>query len=401
MLTQTAPTITAPTRPVRDTFLPFAQADLGDGEFDEVIDTLRSGWLSVGPKTREFENRFKDYIGSSHALAVNSCTSALHLALVAAGIGEGDEVITSPVTFCATANVVVHQRAKPVLCDIRQDDFNLDPDLLEAKITPRTRAIIPVHMAGQPCRMDEILAIARKHNLLVIEDAAHATGAEYKGRKIGLLSDVTAFSFYATKNMTTSEGGMLTTENDELAAKMRNLSLHGMSRDAWTRYTAQGSWYYEVVAPGYKYNMTDISAALGLHQLRRLEQFNETRARYAEMFTEAFGAMPQVQTPHVRAEVEHVWHLYVLRLTPGALKIDRAQFIDELKAENIGASVHFIPVHLHPYYQNTFGYAHGDFPNAEAYYEGAISLPLYPRMTEADVFSVIEAVQRIVQRHRR
>jgi len=387
--------------PVRETFLPFGQADLGEAEFNEVIDTLRSGWLSVGPKTREFESRFKEYVGSKHALAVNSCTSALHLALVAAGIGEGDEVITSPVTFCATANVVVHQRGKPVLADISPDDYNLDPAKIEERLTPRTKAIIPVHFAGQPCRMDEILEIARRHNLLVIEDAAHAVGAVYKGRPVGTLGDVTAFSFYATKNLTTSEGGALTTENDDLAARMRTLSLHGMSRDAWQRYTAKGSWYYEVVAPGYKYNMTDIEAALGLHQLRRLEQFNTTRARYAAMFTEAFSTLPEIQTPAVRPDVKHAWHLYAIRLMPGTLKIDRAQFIDELKARNIGASVHFIPVHLHPFYQQAFGYKAGDYPVAESYFEGAVSLPLYPRMTEADVVSVIEAVQDIIHHHRR
>jgi len=388
-------------QPVRETFLPFALPDLGEEEINEVVDTLRSGWLSVGPKTKEFETRFRDYIGSREAVAVSSCTAALHLALVAARIGEGDEVITSPTTFCATANVVVHQRANPVLADICEDDMGLDPAQVEAKITPRTRAIIPVHMAGHPCRMDEILDVARRHNLLVIEDAAHAAGAVYKGRRIGTLGDVTAFSFYATKTMTTGEGGMLTTDDEELAAEMRVWGLHGMSRDAWKRYTLAGSWYYEVVAPGFKYNMTDVGAALGLHQLARLERFRELRQHYADMYTAAFAEMPEIQTPAVSPDVVHAWHLYVIRLTPGALSIDRAQFIDELRRHNIGTSVHFIPLHLHPFYQKAFGYTRGDFPVAESVYEGAISLPFYTRMTETDVFSVIEAVRRTVKRFRR
>ncbi len=387
--------------PVRDTFLPFAIPDLGDEEIQEVVDTLRSGWLSVGPKTKEFQTRFRDYVGSAEAVAVSSCTAALHLALVAAGIGEGDEVITTPLTFCATANVIVHQRAKPVLADIRMEDFNIDPAQIEAKITPRTRAIIPVHMAGQPCRMDEIMEIARRHNIVVIEDAAHAAGAEYKGRRIGTIADMTAFSFYAIKNMTTGEGGMLTTQDADLAATARKFSLHGISRDAWARYTEKGSWYYEVVAPGYKYNMSDIGAALGLHQLARLDSFIDVRERYANMYTEAFADMPEILTPPVLSDIKHAWHLYVMRLVPETLTIDRAEFITELKAEKIGTSVHFIPLHLHPFYQSEFGYARGDFPVTEAVYDNAISLPLYTRMREEDVYSVIAAVKRIVERYRR
>lgn len=386
---------------IRDTFLPFCLPDLGEDEISEVVDTLRSGWLSVGPKTKDFEARFRDYVGCAEAVAVSSCTAALHLALAAAGIGEGDEVITTPLTFCATANVVIHQRARPVFADIGIDDFNLDPARVEERITPRTRAIIPVHMAGHPCRMDELLDIARQHNLLVIEDAAHAVGATYKGRRIGTLGDATAFSFYATKNLTTGEGGMLTTDNLELASTVRNLSLHGMSRDAWARYTSEGSWYYEVIAPGYKYNMTDMGASLGLHQLVRLDQFAQIRERYAAMYSQAFAAMPEIQIPRVAPDVTHAWHLYIIWLTPGTLTISRARFIEELKAQNIGTSVHFIPLHMHPFYQSAFGYAPGDFPIAEAMYQGAISLPLYTRMTEADVCSVIEAVRRIVNRYRR
>jgi dTDP-4-amino-4,6-dideoxygalactose transaminase len=385
----------------RDSFLPFALPYLGDEEINEVIDTLRSGWLSVGPKTKEFEARFADAIGTAHALAVNSATSALHLALLAAGIGEGDEVITSPVTFCATANVVIHQRARPVFADVSRADCNLDPARVEEKITPRTRAILPVHLAGHPCQMDELMDIARRHNLLVIEDAAHAVGAAYKGRKIGTIGDMTAFSFYAIKNLTTGEGGMLTTENTQWADTARNLSLHGISRDAWTRYTAKGSWYYEVIAPGYKYNMTDIQAALGLHQLRRLPEFTRIRTHYAAMYSRAFADLPEIRVPTAAPDVTHNWHLYIIHLVTEMLTIDRAQFIEALKAHNIGASVHFIPLHLQPYYQSAFGYGPGDFPVAEELYAGAVSLPLYPAMTEADVLSVVEAVRHIVRTHRR
>lgn len=297
--------------------------------------------------------------------------------------------------------MVVHQRARPVFVDVRADDFNLDPARVEEKINPRTRAIIPVHMAGHPCRMDELLAIARRHNLVILEDAAHAVGATYKGRSIGTLGDITAFSFYAIKNLTTGEGGMLTTNNVELANTMRNLSLHGLSRDAWTRYSSEGSWYYEVIAAGYKYNMNDIAASLGLHQLARLDELIKVRRRYAALYSEAFADMPEIQVPTTAPDVTHAWHLYIIRLTPGTLSINRARFIEELKAENIGTSVHFIPLHLHPFYQVKFGYTPGDFPVAEAIYQGVISLPLYPRMTEVDVVSVIEAVRRIVQRYRR
>lgn len=402
MLEQVDPPQTVPhQKAVRPTFLPFSLPDLGEDEISEVVDTLRSGWLTMGPKTQQFEANFRDYVGSAEAVAVNSCTAALHLALVAAGIGEGDEVITSPLTFCATANTVIHQRAKPILADIKAEDFNLDPKQVEKKITSRTRAIIPVHMAGQPCRMDELLDIAHQYDLRVIEDAAHAIGASYKGQRVGSMSDATAFSFYATKNLTTGEGGMLTTNNEELAEVARNLRLHGLSHHAWKRYQAVGSWYYEVIAPGFKYNMTDIQASLGLHQLARIDQFTEVRQHYAAIYSEAFAAIPEIQIPVAGPDLTHAWHLYIIRLTPDALTINRDHFIEELKAENIGTSVHFIPLHLHPFYQAEFGYAPGDFPITEAVYQGAISLPLYTRMTEADIYTVIEAVQRIVERHRR
>jgi UDP-4-amino-4,6-dideoxy-N-acetyl-beta-L-altrosamine transaminase len=386
--------------PIRNEFLPFALPDIGEEEIEEVAQALRSGWITTGPRTKEFERRVGEYLGAKHAIAVNSCTGALHVALAALGIGPGDEVITSPLTFCSTANVILHLGATPVFADIGED-YNIDPAEIERRITPRTRAILPVHYSGQPCKMDRILACARAHGLPVVEDAAHAIGAKYRERMIGTVGDVTAFSFYAIKNMTTAEGGMIATENEELAEKMRMLTLHGISKDAWKRYTSAGSWYYEVVFPGFKYNMTDVQAALGLHQLAKLEGFLEARCRYVAAYNEAFGEMPEIQTPILNPDVRHVWHLYVIQLDLDRLTIDRAQFIEALRAENIGTSVHFIPVHLHPYYRDTFGFKRGDYPRAEHVYDRILSLPLYPKMTEQDVEDVIGAVSRVVAGHRK
>jgi len=394
---------------MRDTFLPFSLPTIGEEEIAEVIDSLRSGWITTGPKTKRFEEEFREYIGAKHAIAVNSCTAGLHIALAALGIGPGDEVIVPTLTFCSTANVVVHLGARPVLVDVGED-FNVTPEAIEKAITPRTKAVIPVHYGGQPCDLEAIYAIAARHNLAVVEDAAHAVGAVYHGHKIGSdslrpatsgLRVVTCFSFYATKNMTTGEGGMNTTADDELAERMRLLSLHGMSRDAWKRYTSAGSWYYEVLLPGYKYNMTDIQAALGIHQLRKLDDFIAIRQRYARMYDEGFADLPEVERPIIHPDRTHTYHLYVIRLNLERLTIDRAQFIEELKALNIGTSVHFIPVHLHPYYQKALGYRVGDCPVAERLYERIISLPLYPRMTEDDVQDVIHAVKDVISRHRR
>jgi UDP-4-amino-4,6-dideoxy-N-acetyl-beta-L-altrosamine transaminase len=385
---------------VRSGFLPFSLPDIGEEEIEEVAQALRSGWITTGPRTKEFERRLGEYVGAGHAIAVNSCTGALHVALAAIGIGPGDEVITSPLTFCSTVNVIVHLGGTPVLADIG-DDYNIDPAEIERRVTPRTKAILPVHYSGQPCQMDRILPLARKHQLRVIEDAAHAIGARYHDRMIGTLGDATAFSFYAIKNMTTAEGGMLTTENEELAERMRLLSLHGISKDAWKRYTSEGSWYYEVVYPGFKYNMTDIQAALGLAQLARLEQFLETRRRIVASYNEAFGDMPELHTPAVHDDVRHAWHLYVIQLDLERLTINRARFIEALRAQNIGTSVHFIPVHLHPYYRERYGFQEGDYPRAERAYERILSLPLYPKMSEQDVQDVIAAVTGIVQAHRR
>jgi len=379
-----------------ENFLPYCLPDIGEDEIEEVVDTLRSGWLTAGPKVRRFEESFREYVGSEQAVAVNSCTAGLHLALAACGIGEGDEVITTPLTFAATINVILHQRARPVLADICPDDYNLDPEQVERRITPRTRAIMPVHFGGQPCRMDELLDIARRHGLRVIEDAAHALGARYRGRPVGSLGDATVFSFYPTKSITTGEGGMLTTDDEELARCVRLLSLHGLSHDAWDRYTARGSWQYRVLAPGFNYVMSDIQAAMGIHQLARLEEFQARRQRFAREYTRRLADLPGLITPTARDEVVHAWHLYVIRLEGSQLSVGRDQFIEELRGRGIGTSVHFIPIHYHPYYAQVLDYRRGDFPVVETVYEGLVSLPLYPRMQESDVVRVAHAVRDTV-----
>jgi len=392
----------------RDKFIPYALPSIGEEEIAEVVDSLRSGWLTTGPKVKRFESDFAEYVGTQHAIAVNSCTAGLHIALTALGIGPGDEVIVPTLTFCSTANVVVHLRARPVLVDVGED-FNVTPEAIERAITLRTKAIVPVHYSGQACDLEAIYDVAARNNLAVVEDAAHAVGATYHGHKIGSdalqlstsnIQRATAFSFYAIKNMTTGEGGMITTADNELTEQMRLLTLHGMSHDAWKRYTNAGSWYYEVILPGYKDNMTDIQAALGIHQLRRLDGFIQTRQRYAWLYDQAFADLPEIETPSTHADRSHVYHLYVIRLKLDRLTIDRARFIEELNARHIGTSVHFIPVHLHPFYQERFGCRRGDLPQAEALYDQIISLPLYPRMTESDVGDVIKAVADVIRAFR-
>jgi len=387
--------------PVREEFLPFARAWVGEEEIREMLDTLASDWISTGPKTRLFEEQARSYLGVPHAIALSSCTAALHLSVVGSGIGPGDEVITSPLTFCATANVVLHERARVVFVDVERDSFNMNPDLLGAAVTPRTKAIIPVHYGGQPCEMEAILDIAQEHGLKVFEDAAHAIGASYRGRPAGTMGDTGCFSFYAIKNMTTGEGGLLATSDDELAERARILSLHGISKDAWKRYSRQGSWFYEVVSPGFKYNMSDLQASLGLHQLAKLDGFIERREVLARRYDQGFKDLGEIETQKVRPGLKHARHLYPILIALERLTIDRAGFIEALRRENIGTTVNFIPVHLQPYYRETFGYEEGDFPVAEDIYSREISLPLFPRMGESDVDSVIRAVCKVVDRHRK
>ncbi|MDH7568697.1 MAG: DegT/DnrJ/EryC1/StrS aminotransferase family protein [Armatimonadota bacterium] len=385
---------------MRKDFLPFSPPLIGEEEIAEVVDTLRSGWITTGPKTRRFEEEFAAFVGAPAALAVSSATDAMLCGLAALGIGPGDEVVTSTLTFCSTVHTIEHLGARPVLVDVEPDTLNLDPERVAAAITDRTRALMPVHLYGHPCEMSALLSLAEKHGLWVVEDAAHALPARYRGEMVGALGTLTAFSFYATKNLTTGEGGMLTGERD-LIEKARLWSLHGMSRDAYKRYTAEGSWFYEVVLPGFKCNMTDIQAAIGLHQLRKLPAFQERRRQIVGRYHQAFSRLPEVQVPVERHEVESAWHLYVLRLNLEQLSIDRARFIEELKQRNIGTSVHFIPVHLHPYYRQRYGYQFEDYPVAYQQYRRMVSLPLNLTMSDSDVDDVIEAVTDVLRRYRR
>ncbi len=381
-------------------FVPFHLPSIGDEEIRAVAEVLRSGWLTTGMKVKQFESDFARYLGCGHAVALNSCTAALHLALEAIGVEEGDEVIVPTMTFTATAEVALYFKARPVLVDCLPDTLNMDPERVEKAVTPKTKAIIPVHFGGHTCDMAPILEIARRRKLFVIEDAAHALPAKYRGQTVGTIGDIACFSFYATKTMTTGEGGMATTQNPEWADRMRMMSLHGISQDAWKRYGKEGSWYYEVLRPGFKYNLTDIAAAIGIVQLKKCDAFAAARNKIAASYGARLSKLPGVQTPRCRPEVEHAWHLYVIQLDPDRLSIGRDQFIAALKARGVGASVHFIPLHLHPYYRDAFGYAPDAFPSATEAYRRIVSLPIYPAMNETEVDHVLDAVSEVVERHR-
>lgn len=382
-------------------FLPFHRACIDEREINAVREVLESGWLTTGPRVREFETAFASYVGAAHAVAASSCTAALHLALAAIGISEGDEVILPTMTFAASGEVVLYFKARPVLIDCADGSFHMDPSLLPRFITSRTKAVMPVHYAGHACDMDPILDIARRHNLKVIEDAAHALPSRYKDRTVGSIGDITCFSFYATKTLTTGEGGMVTTENPDCANRMRVLGCHGITRDAWKRYTAAGSWRYDILDIGYKYNLTDLQAALGLVQLAKCDSMCARRATIALRYTQSLDGLPAFETPRTHKNSTHAWHLYVLRLNSSALRIDRDRVIEELKRRGIGTSVHFIPLHLHPLYDRLLGYRAGQFPNAEESFRRAISLPIYPTMSEADTDRVIEALHDIAREYRK
>jgi dTDP-4-amino-4,6-dideoxygalactose transaminase len=386
---------------MRNYFLEYFKPQIDECEINEIISTLKSGWLTTGEKTRIFENALRQYLGCKHVISVNSCTAALHLALVSCGVAYNDEVITTPYTFAATANVVEHQNAKPIFVDIDPFTYNLDPKKIEEKITKNTKAIIPVHYAGHPCEMNEIQKIAKEHDLIIIEDAAHALGAIYRNKKIGNIGDFTCFSFYANKNMTTAEGGAITTHDDKLAEKIRIMSLHGISKDAWKRYSSQGSWYYEIEYPGYKYNMTDLQSSLGIHQLRKFDAMQKRRTEIVKLYNDELGIVNEIILPHVKPYVTHSWHLYPILLNPELLKISRNDFIQALKSEQIGTSVHFIPIHLHPYYKNKYHYKSGDYPVTEAVYANEISLPIYPAMSDDDAHDVIDAIKTIIRSNRK
>lgn len=383
-------------RPVRDTFLVFGSPRIEEDEIAEVVDSLRSGWLGTGPKVHQFEEEFKKFIGSKYALALNSCTAGLHLALLAAGIKPNDEIITTPMTFAATVNAILHVGAKPIFVDVDKSSMNICVNHLEKKITARTRAIIPVHMAGRPCDMDAIMKIAKKYNLLVIEDAAHAIEAVYKNRKIGNIGDLTVFSFYVTKNICTGEGGMITTNNSKFAELIELYALHGLDKGAWMRYSDKGFKHYQVVLPGFKYNMMDIQASLGIHQLKKVMAYHARRESIWKQYDAAFKNLPIFIPAPVNEEDIHARHLYTILLDLDRLTADRDMIQQALYAENIGTGIHFIALHLHKYYQETFGFKRGDFPNAEFISDRTISLPLSAKLTDGDVADVIQGVKKVI-----
>ncbi|MBC8293350.1 MAG: DegT/DnrJ/EryC1/StrS aminotransferase family protein [Proteobacteria bacterium] len=381
-------------------FLPFHRPYLGDEEIAEVVDTLKSGWLTMGPKTVRFEEKFAQVAGVRHAVAVSSCTAALHIAMVAGELGEGDEVITSPYTFPSTISSILQAGARPVLVDTLEDSPNMNPALVARSCNDATRVILPIHIAGVPCDMAAIGELAENCGAWVLQDAAHALGTEYRGAPVGGLGRVSAYSLYAGKNITTGEGGVLATDDEELADAARMIRLHGISRDAWKRYSAEGSWYYEVSRQGFKYNMTDINAAIGLHQLDRLQGFQERRVELARLYTELLEGLPGIITPAPCTEGVSAWHLYIMRLKPAELRCSRNDFIDMLKADNIGTSVHFIPAHYHPWFQEKLGLSRDSFKNASNLFETSISLPFFPKMTDDDVAAVANSVRRIAGEQR-
>jgi len=382
-------------------FVPYHRALIGQEDIDALVQVLQSGWLTTGPRVREFETAFARYTGASNAVALASCTAALHMSLAAIGIRESDEVIVPTMTFAASGEVILYFNARPVLVDCEKDSFQIDPNEIEKRITGRTRAILPVHFAGAPCDMDSILEIARKHNLKVIEDAAHALPTHYHGKMVGSIGDITCFSFYATKTITTGEGGMITTQNPEYADKIRMLSLHGISKDAWKRYSAEGSWRYDILETGYKYNLTDMQAALGLSQLANCDAMLFRRAVIAQFYDHALQSLDAFEVLPSPQDIGHAWHLYILQVNPSVLRIDRDQVIAQLKQRGIGTSVHFIPLHLHSLYQERLGYSAGQFPNAEQRFARAISLPIYAAMTDGDASRVVEALADIERKFRR
>jgi dTDP-4-amino-4,6-dideoxygalactose transaminase len=386
--------------PVRGSFLPFHQPLLDSDDERAVVETLRSGWLTTGPRTKSFEQELAAYTGSKRCVAVNSCTAALHLALEASGVGPGDEVITAPITFASTANVIVHRGARPVFVDVEPDTLNIDATAIEASITPRTKAVIPVDFAGHPCELDTIMSLGARRGITVIEDAAHAIGAEYKGRRVGGLADMTCFSFYATKNITSGEGGALTTNHQERADRIGIMALHGISRDAWKRYGTDGYRHWDIIAPGYKYNMFDLQAALGRSQFQKMERFYARRLALKLRLDAGLADLPEIRLPAERSWVKHAYHLYPIVVATEKLTADRDTIMNAIQAENIGIGIHFRAVHLHPYYAETFGFERGMFPNAEYFSDRTISLPLYPRMTDADADDVVAAVRKVIAHHR-
>ncbi|MGB7533067.1 MAG: DegT/DnrJ/EryC1/StrS family aminotransferase [Halobacteriota archaeon] len=386
---------------MRKKILVFGSPMIEQPEIDEVVASLRSGWLGTGPKTHKFEEMFKEYKGTKYAMALNSCTAALHLSMLAIGIKPGDEVIVPTLTFASTASVVIHAGGTPVFADCEKDTMNIDPADIERKITPRTKAIVPVHFAGRACNMDAIMDIAKRHNLKVVEDCAHAIETEYHGKKAGTFGDLGCFSFYVTKNIVTGEGGMAITDNKDYADMIKIMALHGMSKDAWKRFSDSGYKHYQVLYAGYKYNMMDLQAAIGIHQLPRVDEYWKRRQEIWNRYNEAFKDLPVFTPAPIELNTRHAYHLYTLLLDIDNLnlKITRDKFLDEMTKRNIGVGVHYIALHLHPYYQKTFGYKRGDFPNAEWISDRTVSLPLSAKLTDEDVEDVIGAVVKITKHY--
>lgn len=381
--------------PVRDKFLVFGAPRIEEPEIREVLSCLRSGWVSTGPRVGRFEEMFRDHTGAKHARALASCTAGLHLSMLVSGVKPGDEVITTPMTFASTANVITHVGAVPVFADCDRRTMTIDPEEVRRKITKKTRALIPVHFAGRPCEMDPLLEIAREHGLFVIEDAAHAIESVYRGRKVGTIGDLTCFSFYVTKNIITAEGGMVTTDNDEWADMIEMYGLHGLNKGAWRRYSDEGFKHYEVIYPGYKYNLTDLQASLGIHQLPRIGKYLKRREEIWKRYDEAFADLPVITPAPPAPDTVHARHLYTL-LIDAAAGMTRDDVQQALHRENIGTGIHFIAVHLHKYYRETYGYTRGDFPNAEFISDRTISLPLSASLTNGDVDDVIAAVRKVL-----
>jgi len=382
---------------MRKDFLIFGSPMIEQPEIDEVSATLKSGWVGTGPKVHKFEEMFKEYKGVKFAIALNSCTATLHLSMLVIDIKQGDEVLVPTMTFSATANAVIHAGGRPVFVDCEKDTMNIDPEDMKRKITPKTKAIIPVHFAGRPCNMNAIMEIAKKYNLKVVEDSAHAIEAEYNGKKTGTFGDIGCFSFYVTKNIVTGEGGMAITDDQEYAKKIRILALHGMSKDAWKRFSDEGYKHYQVVCAGFKYNMMDIQAAIGINQLPRVDRYWKRRQEIWNHYNEAFRNLPVFTPASIETNTRHAYHMYTLLLDTDHLNITRDQFLDKMTERNIGVGVHYIALHLHPYYQKTFGYKRGNFPNAEWISDRTVSIPLSAKLTDEDVKDVIEAVRIIIK----
>ncbi len=382
--------------PVRKAFLPYGTQWIDEEEINEVIDSLKSNWITTGPKMRLFEDLFKEFTHSKYAVAVNSGTAALHVSTSAIDINPGDEVITTPFTFVASANCVVYRGGTPIFADIRKDTFNIDPNEIKKKITSKTKAIIPVHFAGQSCEMDEINEIAKENNLFVIEDAAHAIDAEYKGHKIGNISDLTAFSFHPVKNITTAEGGMVTTNNSEIYEKLLMYRTHGISRDAVKRFGKEGDFYYDMQHLGFRYNLSELHSALGIQQLKKLESFQKRRREIVKIYNRELPTIEGLEIPFVKSDIKHSWHLYVIQLDLENLKVDRDLIFRALREENIGVNVHYIPVHYHTYYQNLLGLKKGILPIVEGIFPRILSIPIFPKMNDEDVYDVINALDKVL-----